>query len=992
MSSTAAVMRSAAALLQHDRRRRCLLPLLHRPAVRTLSTAPTSHAAVTQPQPASTVLVGVPRESLRGERRVAQSPTAVAALRKLGLRVCVERGAGAAANLADADYERAGAELVDRAAAFAADLVLKVRAPDAAETALMRDGGALMSFLYPATSGALLDQLAARRITAFALDCVPRISRAQAMDVLSSMANISGYKAVILAAENFGRFFTGQITAAGKVPPAKVLIIGGGVAGLAAIGTAKNMGAIVRAFDTRAAVKEQVQSLGAEFLEITGISESGDGQGGYAKEMSKEFIAAEMKLFAEQCRDVDIVISTALIPGKKAPLLITRDMVESMKPGSVTVDLAAETGGNIETTVPGELVVHKGVTCIGYTDLPSRMPTQSSTLYGNNIVNLLKLFVNKDAQWSLNTDDEVIRGCLVLQEGKKMWPPPPRPAAPAAAAAAAAPAAAAAKPAPAAAAAAPSKPAAAPAAGKGHSHGASAATTKQAGDLFRETLRSSLLTTGALGTIMSLGAASPGPAFSQMVTTLALSGIVGYQVVWGVSPALHSPLMSVTNAISGMTAVGGLMMMGGGHLPSTFGQTLAASAVLMSSVNIVGGFLVTQRMLDMFRRETDPKEHNYLYAIPGAVCIGSYAAGNVLGLTEMTQMAYLVSGLCCIGGIGGLASQTTSRLGNAMGIVGVTTGLAATLGAISGSPALYTQIGALMGTGGAVGAVIAKKMKVTDLPQLVAAFHSLVGMAAVTTSVAAYLDAMATHPELLDGVHRSSIFLGTFIGGVTFTGSLVAFAKLQGLLDSSPLKLPGRNALNATMFAGNVAAMATFLTHPGADMGVGMLATTTALSFAMGAHMTASIGGADMPVVITVLNSYSGWALCAEGFMLNSPLLTVVGALIGSSGAILSYIMCKAMNRSLANVIFGGYGTSSTGKGEPMKITGKHREITVNDTADLLLQSKNVIIVPGYGLAVAKAQYAIADMVKMLRDRGVNVRFGIHPVAGRCVFFCHCYC
>lgn len=782
------------------------------------------------------------------------------------------------------------------------------------------------------------------------MDCIPRtLSRAQTFDALSSMANIAGYRAVVETAQHFGRFFTGQITAAGRVPPAKVLIIGGGVAGLSAIGTARNMGAIVRVFDTRAAVAEQAKSLGAEFLTVE-VAESGEGQGGYAKEMSKEFIDAEMKLFAEQARDVDVIISTALIPGKKAPLLITKAMVDSMRPGSVTVDLAAEQGGNIETTVPGQVIkTPHGVTCIGYTDLPSRLPTQSSTLYSNNISKFLLSagpFTGHKGQFFIDHDDGAVRGALVLEQGEMRWPAPPLPA---------------------------------PAAPAPKKEAAPAKKEVTPEDIYADTMRSAASTAVGLSAIAALGAASPGPAFSSMLAKFGLASICGYQTVWGVTPALHSPLMSVTNAISGLTAVGGMVLAGGGLLPGTTGQVLAGTAVAASAINIGGGFTITQRMLDMFKRPGDPPEYNQLYAIPAAALLGTYAVGHLAGYPEMTSTAYLAASGLCIGSIACLAQQSTARLGNALGLVGVGTGLAATLGAVSADPGTIAQILGSLGLGGAVGAVVAKRMAITDLPQMVAAFHSLVGLAAVTSAVSSYMAGGD-----MDGVHMTSTFLATFIGAVTLTGSGVAFGKLHGVLPSKPLNLPGKNAINLALLAGNVAAGAAFFTTGDPTTGVAALAATTGLAGVMGAHMTASIGGADMPVVITLLNSYSGYALAAEGFMLQNDLLTTVGALIGSSGAILSYIMCKAMNRSLANVIFGGYGTPApTAGGGAAAAVGTHQETDVLGAVDALTQAKSVLIVPGYGLAVANAQYAIADLVKTLKSRGISVKFGIHPVAGR---------
>uniref|UniRef100_A0A672KWP2 NAD(P) transhydrogenase, mitochondrial n=1 Tax=Sinocyclocheilus grahami TaxID=75366 RepID=A0A672KWP2_SINGR len=720
-----------------------------------------------------------------------------------------------------------------------------------------------------------------------------------------------------------------------------VLVIGGGVAGLAAAGAAKSMGAIVRGFDTRPAALEQFKSFGAEPLEIH-IAESGEGLGGYAKEMSKEFLEAEMSLFAKQCKDVDIVISTALIPGKRAPVLIKREMVESMRDGSVVVDLAAEAGGNIETTNPGELYVHQGVTHIGYTDLPSRMPTQASTLYSNNIIKLLKA-ISPDKElfqfepcdeFDYGTLDHVIRGTMVMKQGKNLFPaplpkttPPPPPA-------------------------------------KLKSVAELEAEKQAEISPFRQTMTSAGVYTAGLSTVMGLGIASPNAAFTQMVTTFGLAGIVGYHTVWGVTPALHSPLMSVTNAISGEAHA---------DTPEHISHLICSS----------GGFLITQRMLDMFKRPTDPPEHNYLYSLPGLAFVGGYGA-SLAGGYSIEQMMYLGSGLCCVGALAGLSAQRTSRLGNALGMIGVAGGIVATLGALKPSPELLSQMSLAMATGGTLGLTIAKRIEISDLPQLVAAFHSLVGLAAVLTCVAEFMieqPHLDAHPSA--SVLKIVAYLGTYIGGVTFSGSLVAYGKLQGLLDSAPLLLPGRHMLNAGLMAASVGGMVPFMLSDSFNMGMGCLLGVSGLSTVMGVTLTAAIGGADMPVVITVLNSYSGWALCAEGFLLDNNLMTIVGALIGSSGAILSYIMCVAMNRSLPNVIMGGYGTSSTAGGKPMEIVGTHTEINVEQSIEMIKEANSIIITPGWGLCAAKAQYPIADMVKMLREQGKTVRFGIHPVAGR---------
>uniref|UniRef100_A0A674P9U7 proton-translocating NAD(P)(+) transhydrogenase n=1 Tax=Takifugu rubripes TaxID=31033 RepID=A0A674P9U7_TAKRU len=665
--------------------------------------------------PYKQLTVGVPKEILQNERRVAISPAGVQALVKQGFNVIVESGAGEPSKFPDEHYSQAGAAIRDMKDVFGSDVVVKVRAPafnpalGVHEVDMLKDASTLISFIYPAQNPELMDMLSQKKATVLAMDQVPRVTIAQGYDALSSMANIAGYKAVVLAANSFGRFFTGQITAAGKVPPAKVLIIGGGVAGLAAAGSARSMGAIVRGFDTRAAALEQFKSLGAEPLEVD-IRESGEGQGGYAKVMSKEFIEAEMKLFAKQCQDVDIIISTALIPG---------------------------------------------------------------------------------------------------------------------------------------------------------------------------------------------------------------------------------------------------------------------------------GFLVTQKMLDMFKRPTDPPEYNYLYLLPAGVFVGGYGAALQAGY-NIEQMMYLGSGLCCVGALAGLSNQKTARLGNALGMIGVVGGVAATLGALKPSPELLAQMSAAMAVGGTAGLTIAKRIQITDLPQLVAAFHSLVGLAAVLTCVAEYMveyPHFATDPAA--NLTKIVAYLGTYIGGITFSGSLVAYGKLQGMLNSAPLMLPARHALNASLMAASVGGMIPYMLDPSYTTGLTCLGSVSALSAVMGVTLTAAIGGADMPVVITVLNSYSGWALCAEGFLLNNNLLTIVGALIGSSGAILSYIMCVAMNRSLANVILGGYGTSSTGTGKPMEITGTHTEVNVDQTVDMIKEAQNIIITPGYGLCAAKAQYPIAELVKMLTEAGKDVRFGIHPVAGR---------
>merc|ERR1712061_375430 len=579
--------------------------------------------------PYSKLNLGVPAETWTNEKRVACTPANTALLTKKGFTVNIQEGAGRLSNFRDEDYAAAGGNIVSKDAAFKQDIVLKLRQPSKAEVPLFKDGGVLYSFLYPKQNQPLIDELAKKKLTAFGMDCVPRISRAQVFDALSSMGNISGYRAVVEASNHFGRFFTGQITAAGKVPPAKVLVIGGGVAGLAAVGQAKSMGAIVRCFDVRPAVKEQVKSMGGEFLEVD-IQEDGSTEGGYAKEMSKEFIEAEMQLFHDQCKDVDIVITTALIPGKKAPILIKKYMIDDMKPGSVVVDLAAEAGGNIETIAPGEVTVYNNVTHIGYTDLPSRLPTQASNLYANNISKLLLSMTGSKDHYHLDMSDDVVRGSIVLNQGVMSWPPNP--------------------------------PISTSATGGAAGGAAVEKAPPPEPNYFNIKMSTALQYTAGLTALNALGMGAPDSNFTNMTTTFSLGFIVGYHTVWSVVPALHSPLMSVTNAISGITAVGGMLLMGGGLYPTNPIQALAAGAAFISFINIFGGFIVTKRMLDMFKRPTDPPEHTMLMGTPAATFLGAYGYAMSQGYPEVHQMAYLASGLACIGALGGLSAQPTARL------------------------------------------------------------------------------------------------------------------------------------------------------------------------------------------------------------------------------------------------------------------------------------------------------------------------------------------
>jgi H+-translocating NAD(P) transhydrogenase subunit alpha len=515
--------------------------------------------------------IGIPREIHVGEKRVATTPEAAEKIIKLGFEVYLESGAGAAADISDEAYREAGVKILPTAKALWAesDIVMKVRAPETHpelgidETELLKEGSTLISFIWPAQNSGLMEKLASKNVNVLAMDSVPRISRAQKLDALSSMANIAGYRAVIEAAQHFGRFFTGQITAAGKIPPAKVLVIGAGVAGLAAIGAAKSLGAIVRASDTRPEVKEQIESMDAEFLTVE-VKEEGSGTGGYAKVMSKEYQEAQLAMFARQAMEVDIIITTALIPGKPAPVLITEAMVKTMRDGSVIVDLAAEQGGNCPLTEKDKVVVKHGVTIIGYTNLPSRLANQSSQLYATNLRHLLtELCPEKNGVINLNMEDEVIRGATVIKEGKITWPPPP------------------------------------PTLSVGHKPLTEAPPVKTEEAKTPPTLLQQFLPM-ILGGIALLGIGSIAPvSFMTHFTVFVLACFIGYQVIWNVSPSLHTPLMSVTNAISGIIVVGALVQISSS---SSLVTILAGLSILIASINIAGGFLVTRRMLEMFRK------------------------------------------------------------------------------------------------------------------------------------------------------------------------------------------------------------------------------------------------------------------------------------------------------------------------------------------------------------------------------------------------------
>lgn len=522
--------------------------------------------------------IGIPREVHPGEGRVAAVPATVERLRELGFEVLVETGAGIAASAPDDAYREAGATVCSCEEVWAADVVVKVRPPERHpdlgkdEAELLAEGGTLICLVYPARNAELLKRLAARKATVLALDQIPRTTRAQKCDVLSSMANIAGYRAIIEAAYAYGGFFGLQITAAGRSEPARVLVIGAGVAGLAAIGAARGLGAEVRAFDVRAAAREEVQSLGATFLEVD-IEESGEGEGGYAREMSKAFIEAEKALFRKQAEEVDIIITTAQVPGKKAPVLITRDMIEAMKPGSVVVDLAAEQGGNCEVTECDRVVELAGVKVIGYADLPSRLPAQASRFFGNNVAHLLAE-MGGAANWAVNLDNPVVGPAVVLRDGLE---PPPR-----------------------------LQPVQRDLALKLASKAAPAPALEPSPPEARPERGRIGAVIGLVAAVALAVAAAYAPAgLLQHLTVFVLACFVGWQVIWNVTPALHTPLMSVTNAISGIIIVGGMLQAGARHGAHGIAAAtvLGAIAIFFASINVAGGFLVTQRMLRMFRRD-----------------------------------------------------------------------------------------------------------------------------------------------------------------------------------------------------------------------------------------------------------------------------------------------------------------------------------------------------------------------------------------------------
>ena len=692
----------------------------------------------------------------------------------------------------------------------------------------------------------------------------------------------------------------------------------------------------------REAAAEQVEAMGAKFLKVP-FEESGSAAGGYAKEMSKEWFDAAFAMLEKECAKTDVVITTALIPGRKAPILINNAAVAGMPAGAVTVDLASEAGGNVETTVPGEVITtDNGVTCVGYVNLPSRIPGTASQLYSGNVTRLLTS-MNVDDQFVVDTEnDEAVRSVCVVQNGTTLdpyVPPPPPP---------------------------PTE-----------AERAALAEEEVEPDIKGDTKRNALMWTAGMGSGVLLGCAVPSVG---LLSTFALSVWVGSQCIRGVAHSLHSPLMSLTNAISGTTILGGMMQLGGGVLPQTVPQVLGTTAVGLSAINLSGGFLVTQKMLDLFRRPTDPPEFLQYYLTPFGVIGGGFGFASLAGVAPETLAGTvaLTSGLGCIAGIGCLANQETARMGVYLGLGGVGLGILSAVQRMDCTLPVYGQLIGASALGCVVGQQIANRVGPTELPQAVAGFHCLVGIAATSTAVG---DFMIHDLASMTGFHGTSIYMGAWLGSITFTGSVVACGKLAELMDSKPLQLPGRDQMNMAMAGGSVAALAGFVSTDNPEVATNCLAAGTVLSGALGFHMTASIGGADMPVVVTLLNSYSGWALCAEGFILDMPVLTIVGALIGSSGAFLTKVMCDGMNRDLVNVILGGFGTEAGAVQTKEGLV--HTEIDTPGAVEALKNAEIVMITPGYGLAVAQAQRAACETALHLQEEGKEVLFGVHPVAGR---------
>jgi NAD(P) transhydrogenase len=887
-----------------------------------------------------------------GDQRVSIVPAVAAQMIKDGYKVNVESGAGRFAGFSDVQYQEVNCVTTSRQDVIKnSDVLFAIDVPERDFQSL--NGKIVISWVGRLTEQgqALVKKANDAGVILIDVTAVPRITIAQKLDVLSSQAKVAGHRAVIEATHSFGRFHTAEMTAAGKYPPSQTFVLGCGVAGLAAIGTSRALGSVVRAWDVRD-VSDQCQSMGAKWVTVD-FKEDGAGQGGYARESSDAFKAAQQETFRKTLQETDIAITTAAIPGRRSPLLITKEAVAGMKPGSVIVDLAAVGGGNCELTKLGEsIVTPNGVTIIGYSDLPARMANQASAMYAQNMANLLKHVHGKDGacafvrnlNMALNLGEDgdiVARSIVCCRNGALLKAPSlPQPT--------------------------PIKPKAAKPVAK-----------VDAPRPFRAAVISMFLL--AIGIVALLCLGEGVYKHSSLLTTFLLAGAAGYLAVWGVAHALHTPLMSVTNAISGMTAVGGLLLLNKFETISSSQRVdgadiLAMIAIAFSAVNIVGGFVVSQRMLNLFKKQGE-EEFSAMLLLPGLLLIAAPCWDQTL-----IAPAGAISGLLCVAAIGGLASMSSANAGCKFGIIGVAGSLAATLVKIYGGLSLNAiiQIASLGAVGGVVGLIVGLKVSPMALPQTVAGFHSLVGLAAMCTSIGSY----QVNPSTGVNLENVAVVLGDFIGGVTLTGSIIAFGKLNGNLSSKPLNLFGKNYLNLTGLAAFIALSVMFLRTEDAEEGALILWGVALLSMIMGWHLVGSVGGGDMPVCITVLNSYSGWALVAEGFCLASPVLTVVGSLIGFSGAILTKIMCDAMNRDIFNVLFGGMNNAPVAKGSDDG-PKEHVQTSVVAVADMLVNAKEVLCVPGYGMAMASAQGAMGELSTLLREHKINMKFGVHPVAGR---------
>jgi len=916
-------------------------------------------------------LIGILAES-PSEKRVSMVPDVAAQLVKDGYKVNVEKGAGVKSSFTDAAYEKVGCKILSHADILKqSNVFFRIDAPVDDFNAI--SGKVAISWVGRLQDAGkkIIEQACMDNVTLLDVTAVPRITIAQKLDVLSSQAKCAGHRAVLEAAHSFGRFHTSEMTAAGKFPPSHTFILGCGVAGLAAIGTSRAMGSIVRAWDVRD-VHDQVESMGGKWVKVD-FKEDACAAGGYAKESSQEFMKAQRETFHRHAKEVDIIITTAAIPGRPSPTLITDDMVKDMKAGSVIVDLAALGGGNCTMTKKDEIyTTENGVTIIGYTDLPGRLAPQASAMYATNMLQLLRHVHGKEGasaftsnlykQLEAGEDGDIVSRSIVTCKDKKalVMPKPPMIGAPAA------------------------KKAPAP------------VKEKPKENPQKDAMVLAILVTAGIALIL----ASTGVQVT-LVRSFLLAGAAGYQAVWGVAHALHTPLMSVTNAISGLTAIGGIMLMDRMNemAPNAVsGKMLALLSAMVSAVNIIGGFVVSQRMLNLFKRPGDVDFSYYMLA-PGFLLmlwpwlqdIASLSPFQMKPLeSSHAELDNTVSALLCITSIVALSSMKSANLGCKFGMMGAAGAVAVALRQVAFSEHAQANmiwvvaVPILMAVGGFLGLWVGGTVSPIALPQTVAAFHSLVGLAAMLTSIGSFYEKQESGVTLVN----ITAMLGNFIGGITLTGSMVAFGKLNGNLSSKPLNLPGKNWINIGLLASFIALLVGFVQiggntlDSGISLGVVFLWAAAVIAGIMGWHLVGSVGGGDMPVCVTVLNSYSGWALAAEGFNLSIPLLAVVGSIIGFSGAILTKIMCDAMNRDIFNVIFGGMNTAPPAKkGEVEKKV--HVETTVSSTAELIASAKEVVVVPGYGMAVARAQNAIGEVAKLCRENGISCRFAIHPVAGR---------